>query len=247
MEIPVLDEALVFLDGYVDRVEGSVLHAELANFFEHGFRVLVEGRRVADEHDHFLGRRRPSHPIDRGPHRTERILLPFATVVCLDVVEEVDELVGRDGHLHDLDRFAAAAEHHDADAGDRDEAVDGENQLLHLRLDFVDDEAHRTGAVDHDGAPEAGADSASVAVTDAAAASSANSGAHHAADVMGGGADRIGTVRGDDRAFDRKWRRLRHRHLRHLKRLEVIAAAAAAAGLQVDHDEFAALLDVHAP
>src|SRR5579864_7992139 len=157
MAIPVLDEALVFLDGYVDRVEGSVLHAELANFFEYRFRVLVEGRRVADQHDDFLGRRRPSHPIDRGPHCAERVLLPFAAVVRLNVIEEVDELVGRDGHLHGLDGFAAAAEHHDADAGGRDEAVDGENQLLHLGFDVVDDEAHRTGAVDHNRDLEAAA------------------------------------------------------------------------------------------
>ena len=65
----------------------------------------------------------------------------------MNAAEEVDQLLRIERERLDIHLLALAAEHHHPDARDWHEAMDRMDQLRHLGLHVVDDQLHRTGAV----------------------------------------------------------------------------------------------------
>ena len=92
-----------------------------------------------------------------------------------------------------------------------------------------------------DEAAEPGADPFTVAGADATSTTDSDATAAGSADVVVGEADRLRGIN-RSRLFHLLRRGIGHRDFRHVEIVHLAAAASAAAGLEVDHDQFAAAL-----
>src|ERR1022692_18943 len=86
--------------------------------------------------------------MDRGVDASCEVFFPLVAALRMKVAEKVDQLLRIERERLNVHLLALAAEHHHTDARDRHQAMNGMNKLRHLRFHVVDDQLHRSGAVD---------------------------------------------------------------------------------------------------
>src|SRR5439155_11588919 len=242
---PVVRAALVLLVQELAHVDGADDAAPVAPVLDESpdrRHVPFVGRRATDENDDLL---RVGSPLELAHRRLEAVLhglLPVATTLRHDPVEEPADLLAVEGEVTPLDEevlalarggpglaVVAIAVRDRADTRRRDEVLDGRREPVQVVLQRVDHVLHAAGGIDDDGdveadlaetahvAPEGGAErpARAAATPPEAQAAEARPARGEAGPEVDTGADRAdGPREMDDRRADGSGRLVRYDHRR---------------------------------